>query len=299
MEKKEVHIVDVAPRDGLQNEKKIIPTYAKIRFVEMLVDAGIDELEVTSFVSTKTIPQLADAEEVFKKIKKKEGIIYSCLVPTVKGLERALSVGVKKVVFFIGASETFNLKNLNSTIEDSLKNFKKMKEICDENKITIKASISTCFECPFTGRVMPSQVIKIIDRLAEMDITEFVICDTVGVATPPEVEKLIWEIQKNYDLKNFSLHMHDTYDLAVACVYKAFEMGIRRFETSAGGLGGCPNAPGARGNLATEVLYHLFERMGVHTRINKKKFYEAIDFISNYLPDRKINVFKEIEVCKT
>jgi hydroxymethylglutaryl-CoA lyase len=274
-----VYIIEVGPRDGLQNIKTFIPTEIKAEFVRLLVDAGVKELEVSSFVSTKSIPQLADAEKLFCMLEKKKGVVYSGLVPTLKGLERAINASVSKVVFFISVSDEFNRKNLNASISDTLKQFVVMKDVCNKRGIEIKVSISNCFYCPFTGYVEPVRVLKLLKILKNMGLSEFVLCDTTGTATPKDVEKLLFMINDKFGLNNFSLHMHNTYGFAIACIYKAFEIGIRKFEASAGGLGGCPNAPGATGNIATEVLCNFFEKMGVVTDISLEKIIKARDFI--------------------
>lgn len=278
-----IYIVDVGPRDGLQNIPNFIPTTIKAEFINLIVSAGVKELEITSFVSPKAIPQLSDADELLKIIDKEEDVIYSCLVPTLKGLERAISAGVRKVVFFIGVSQEFNKKNLNSSIEDTLKNFSIMKRICDENKIIVKASLSTCFYCPYTGYVEPKKVLEVLKSLVKIGLEEFILCDTTGTATPKDIEKLIFEIKKYYESNNFGLHMHNTYGFALACIYKAYELGIRKFESSTGGLGGCPNAPGATGNIATEVLCNFFEKMGINTGINVEKIIKASEFINKHI----------------
>ncbi len=275
-----INIIEVGPRDGLQNIQTFIPTEVKAEFIKLIADAGIKELEVTSFVSPKTIPQLSDAEKLICMLEKREGVVYSCLVPTLKGLERAINASVSKVVFFISVTEEFNRKNLNASVSDTLKQFEAMKDVCDKRGIDIKVSISNCFYCPFTGYVEPVRVLKLLKILVKMGLCEFVLCDTTGTATPKDVEKLLLMINDEIGLDNFSLHMHNTYGFALACIYKAFELGIRKFEASTGGLGGCPNAPGATGNIATEVLCNFFERMGVVTGISLEKIIKASDFIS-------------------
>jgi hydroxymethylglutaryl-CoA lyase len=179
MKKSKIHIIEVGPRDGLQNIQKFIPTEIKKDFINLIIESGVKELEVTSFVSPKAIPQLSDAEKLMSILEYKEDVIYSCLVPTLKGLERAINSGVKKVVFFVGASNEFNKKNLNADIDQTISNFKEMKKICDEIDISVKGSISTSFYCPYTGYVSPEKVLKVIDLLFEIGIKELIICDTV------------------------------------------------------------------------------------------------------------------------
>lgn len=282
-----INIIEVGPRDGIQNIEKFIPTEIKCKFINHLVDSGVKELEVTSFVSPKAIPQLSDAEKLMSMLENKEGVIYSCLVPTMKGLERAISSGVKKVVFFVGASNEFNRKNLNADIEETISHFKAMKKVCDDSKITTKASISTCFYCPYTGYVTPENVLKVMNMLSEMGVHEIILCDTVGTATPKDVELLLEELLKHYKVEPLGLHMHNTYGFALTCIYKAFEMGVRKFESSAGGIGGCPNAPGATGNIATEILVNFFHKMDIETGISLEKIEKAISVIEDFIEKDK------------
>lgn len=282
-----IHIIEVGPRDGLQNIEKVIPTEIKCKFIKALIEAGIRELEITSFVSPKAVPQLSDAENLVSMLEKRDDVIYSCLVPTIRGLERALSAGVKKVVFFVGASNEFNRRNLNADIEETISNFKIMKKICDENRIKIKGSISTAFYCPYRGYVSPEDVLRVMNMLNDMEINEIILCDTVGYATPKDVEMLLDKIFKCYKPESLGLHMHNTYGFALACIYKAFEMGVNKFESSVGGLGGCPNAPGATGNIATEILVNFFHRMGIDTGISLEGVEKAVSIIESFIEQDK------------
>lgn len=285
--KEKINIIEVGPRDGLQNVEKFIPTEIKCKFINQLVSSGIKELEVTSFVSPKAIPQLSDAEKLMSLLENKEGVTYSCLVPTMKGLERAISSGVKKIVFFVAASNEFNKKNLNAGIKETIANFKEMKKICDKNNITVKGSISTSFYCPYSGYVKPTNVLNVMNMLSDMGISEITLCDTVGTATPKDVEILLSTILKYYKSLFLGLHMHNTYGFALACIYKAFEMGIRKFESSAGGIGGCPNAPGATGNIATEILVNFFHKMGIETGISLEGLENAFRVIEGFIEKDK------------
>ncbi len=281
--KNSVKIIEVGPRDGLQNEKLLVPSELKIKFIRLLIQAGIKELEITSFVSPKVIPQLADAKDVLEGIKDVRDVEISVLIPNLNGLKRALDTSFTKAVFFVAASESFNQKNLNSSIENSLSQFKNMKKICDEKGIKIKASLSTAFECPFEGAIEPEKVAKVVDKIKNIGIEEITLCDTMGVVAPPEVEKLLTYLEKRFDIKSFGLHIHNTMGCAIASVYKGYEMGIRKFESSAGGLGGCPNSPGAAGNLSTEDVVYLFHRAGVETGINLTNLIKASKFIESLL----------------
>lgn len=278
-----VKIIEVGPRDGLQNEPTFVSTEAKIEFINLLSEAGFYEIETTSFVNPKNIPQLADSIDVFNGINKNKGTVYSCLVPNLTGLKNAFKVPFQKAVFFVGASESFNKKNVNMTVDESLQKFEEMAKICKENGWSMRGSISTAFVCPFEGAVAPEKVAKIIDVFLNLGIKEISLCDTVGVITPKEVERLLLYLSKLYPLSSFSLHLHNTMGIASASIYKGYEMGIRCFEASVGGLGGCPNAPGAAGNLATEELVYLFEKMGIRTNLKFDKIIQAAFFIESKL----------------
>ncbi|GAB4434555.1 MAG: hydroxymethylglutaryl-CoA lyase [bacterium] len=278
-----VKIIEVGPRDGLQNEQVFVPTEAKIEFINLLAEAGFSEIETTSFVNPKTIPQLSDAKEVLNGIKRRPQTAYSCLIPNLKGLKNAFSVPFQKAVFFVAASETFNKKNVNMSIAESFEMFKEMTKVCSDNGWAIRGSISTAFVCPFEGSVEYDNVARVIDNFMELGVKELSLCDTIGIVSPKEVEGLLYYLEKRYSLIDFSLHLHNTKGCAIASVYKGYELGIRTFETSVGGLGGCPNAPGAAGNLATEEVVYLFERTGVKTDIDFEKLLKAAFFIESRL----------------
>lgn len=283
MTKDKVKIIEVGPRDGLQNEAVFVPTEAKIKFINLLSSAGFEEIETTSFVNPNAIPQLADAEDVLNGIERNEKTIFSCLVPNLRGLERAFPLPFQKAVFFVGASETFNKKNVNMSVAQSFKLFREMAKVCKERGWGMRGSISTAFVCPYEGEVKWESVAKVIDQFLSLEIYEISLCDTIGVVSPKEVEGLLLHLEKRYPLKLFSLHLHDTMGCALASLYKGYEIGIRTFETSVGGLGGCPYAPGASGNLASEVAVYLFERLGVDTGIDLNRLVKAGFFIEERL----------------
>ena len=263
--KESVRIVEVSPRDGLQNEKIDIPLAAKVSLIEGLAEAGLKDIEATSFVSPKWVPQLADADDLWPLLP--SGPTYSALVPNLKGWLRAKALGVTYASFFTAASEAFTLKNINMSIEDSLAAMAEVMAAAGAG-VKFRAYVSTAFECPYSGRVAPSQVATVVQKLFELGISEISIGDTTGVAVPSEVHDLIRVLEEVVDLDRLAFHFHDTRGTAVANVAKAFEMGIRSFDSSAGGLGGCPYAPGAGGNVATDDLIYFFERSGVSTGIN-------------------------------
>lgn len=257
-----IRIVEVGPRDGLQNEARQLPTDVKIRFVDALSESGLQEIEVSSFVSPRWIPQLADAEAVCAGIRRAPGVVYMALVPNTQGLARAERARVDKVAVFTAASETFSLKNTNATIAETLARFEPVITRAAE---PVRGYISTAFHCPFEGPVLPAKVLEVARSLLELGCSELSIGDTIGKATPDEVTRLLEQlIPVAGGTSRLALHFHDTFGRAVANVHAAFAMGIRTFDSSAGGIGGCPYAPGAPGNISTQALVQAFPgRTGV------------------------------------
>ncbi|MBO8170860.1 MAG: hydroxymethylglutaryl-CoA lyase [Bacillaceae bacterium] len=269
-----VTIVEVGPRDGLQNEKQPIPTEDKVAFINHLSETGLTRIEITSFVNPKWIPQLSDAVEVAREIKRKPGITYSALVPNMKGLERAVEAGVDEVAVFMSASQSHNKSNINKTIEETYPVLQEVVEAAGQKGIPVRGYVSTAFGCPYEGDVAPEQVIKVIDRLLEMGCQEISIGDTIGVANPRQVQAFLKLLLKQVDPERIALHFHDTRGTALANILAAMDMGITTFDSSLGGLGGCPYAPGASGNVATEDLVYMLNSMGVETAINLDKLAE-------------------------
>jgi hydroxymethylglutaryl-CoA lyase len=266
-----VKIVEVGPRDGLQNEKMQIPTADKIRYIDLLSDAGLPVIEATSFVSPKAIPQLADADEVFRSIRKREGVTYLVLVPNERGLERALGAGVEAIAVFTAASETFTQRNINMSIEESLATFRGVVKRARERGLWIRGYISTCFGCPYEGAVPVANVVRVAEALAEMGTDEISIGDTIGVATPNQVVEVCAALQERMPVERLAMHFHDTRGTALANVVAALQMQISTFDASSGGLGGCPYAPGASGNVATEDVLYLLHGMGIETGVDLEK----------------------------
>lgn len=268
-------IIEVGPRDGLQNEKIPIPTDVKLRFIGQLAAAGLSEIEATSFVSPKWVPQLGDAAELWPQLP--TGPSYSALVPNIKGLERALSVGVRRISVFTAASDAFTQKNINMTVEQSLDVFHEVirafeaAEDEDHDEVhsprSVRGYVSTAFECPYAGRMDPGKVASVVDRLFEMGVDEVSIGDTIGVAAPTEVRALAKALEGR-PKERIAWHFHDTRGTAIANASAALDLGFERFDSSAAGLGGCPYAPGAGGNLATEDLVYFLERSGLATGID-------------------------------
>jgi isopropylmalate/homocitrate/citramalate synthase len=266
-----VKIVEVGPRDGLQNEKAHIPTADKIRYIDLLSDSGLAVIEATSFVSPKAIPQLADADEVYRAIKKRDGVTYLVLVPNEKGLNRAIDAGVRSIAVFTAASETFTKRNINMSIEESLDVFGAVTRRAREAGMWVRGYISTCFGCPYEGKVPVENVVRVAESLAEMGMDEISIGDTIGVATPNQVVELSAALESHLPVERLAMHFHDTRGTALANIVAALEMQIATFDASSGGLGGCPYAPGASGNVATEDVLYLLHGMGIETGVDLDK----------------------------
>lgn len=279
-----VRVVEVGPRDGLQNEKAQIPTEQKIVFISMLAEAGLPVVEATSFVSPRAIPQLSDASTVMAGLQRRPSTDYPVLVPNLKGMERALVAGVRSVSVFTAASESFTRHNINATIAESLANFRPVVALAQQEGIAVRGYISTVFGCPYEGAVDPEAVLTVAQSLLEMGIGELSLGDTIGVATPNQVVDVLSLLLENaIPLERLAVHFHDTRGTALANVLMALQMGIRTVDSSAGGLGGCPYAPGAAGNLATEDLLYMLHGMGIETGVDLEKVVAATRFIAPLL----------------
>lgn len=280
---KQVRVVEVAPRDGLQNEKQTVPAETKVRFIEMLADAGLPVVEPTSFVSPKWVPQLADAAEVMAQLHRLPGVRYPVLVPNAKGLERAIEAGAKEIALFTAASETFCLRNMNMTIEQSLNGFRELMPQARSAKLWIRVYISTAFVCPYEGTISPKQVMQTVTPLQEMGPDEYSIGDTIGAAVPTQVARLTEQLLTSIPVEQLAYHFHDTRGTALANVLTALQRGISIFDSSAGGLGGCPFAPGAAGNLATEDLIYMLDGMNIETGVSIDKVAKASLYLLKHL----------------
>ena len=253
-----VRLTEVGPRDGLQNEPKPIPTDVKVAFVDALSDAGYEEIEVSAFVSPEWVPQLADAEEVFARIRRRASTVYSALVPNERGLERAVLARAGKIAVFTAASETFNRKNVNASIQESIERFKPVVEGARRSALSVRGYVSTAFWCPYEGKIEAQAVVDVVRRLLDLGVDEISLGDTIGKAIPAEVMELLDLLLDHIDQDRIVMHFHDTYGTAIANVFASYERGIAAFDSSAGGVGGCPFAPGAAGNVATEdVIWAL------------------------------------------
>ncbi len=283
-----VKLVDVGPRDGLQNEKQTVPAAIKIELVHRLQDAGLTEIEVTSFVSPKWVPQMADNAEVMAGIQRKAGVRYSALTPNMKGFEAALQSKPDEIVVFAAASEAFSHKNINCSIEESIERFAPVVEAARKAGIDVRGAMSCVVGCPYEGEVPPSSVERLAQLMKGIGVQHVGVADTIGVGTPKKVQAAMEATLKHYDLNDVSGHFHDTYGQAVGNTLASLEMGVWQFDTSVAGLGGCPYAKGATGNVATEDVVYMLHGMGIETGIDLDKLVDAGAFISDFL-QRKSN----------
>jgi hydroxymethylglutaryl-CoA lyase len=278
-----VKIVEVGPRDGLQNEKQTIPAEVKIRLVDMLSDAGFPNIEAASFVSPKWVPQMASSAEVMAGIARRPGTMYSALAPNMKGFDAALAAGVDEVVIFGAASEAFSQKNINCSIAESIERFRDVAEATKQHGLKLRAAVSCAFGCPYQGEVPIDAVRDVVARLCALGCDEIDIADTIGVATPRKVHAVMQAAMREFPLEGLSGHFHDTYGQAVANIYASLEVGIAIFHSSVAGLGGCPYAKGATGNVATEDVLYLMQGLGIETGVDLDKVVDAGQFIAQHL----------------
>jgi hydroxymethylglutaryl-CoA lyase len=278
-----VTVVEVGPRDGLQNEGVRIATADKVAFVDRLSAAGCPVVEVSAFVSPKWVPQMADASEVFAAIARRRGTRYTALVPNLAGLDRALAAGVDEVAIFAAASETFSRRNINQSIEESLAAYAKVCAQASTAGLRVRGYLSCCFGCPFEGPVAPTQVAQVAGRLRDLGVYEVAVSDTIGIAHPGQVPGVLEAVARRVPLAEVALHFHDTRGTALANVLAGLDAGVTTFDSAAGGLGGCPYAPGAAGNLATEDLLYALHGLGIETGIALDGVLAASTFIEGRL----------------
>jgi hydroxymethylglutaryl-CoA lyase len=290
-----VTVYEVGPRDGLQNESRHVPTADKIRFIDALVDAGLQRIEITSFVSPRWIPQLADAVEVARGVQRRDGVIFSALVPNRRGFEAAQAAGMREIAVFMSASETHNKKNVNKTIADTLKAFEDVVPHATAAGMPVRAYLSTSFGCPYEGEVDPQRVVELCRDLRGLGVYQISVSDTIGVANPRQVEDVLTRVLAENPLPSVAVHFHDTQGTALANCYVAMQMGITTIDSSVGGLGGCPYAPGAAGNLATDDLVGMLHSMGVATGVDLDKLVEAsrlaAAFVGHDLPSKYLKAY--------
>ncbi len=285
-----VTIYEVGPRDGLQNEARQVPTAEKIRFIDALVAAGLHNIEITSFVSPKWIPQLADGGEVARGVRRPTGVRMSALVPNRRGLDAAMASGMKEVAVFLSASETHNKKNVNKTIDETLAAFAEVVPPALAAGLKVRAYVSTVFGCPYEGDVDTRSVLHLSGKLIEMGVYQISLGDTIGVANPKQVEEVLGKVLEQHPADRLAVHFHDTQGTALANCLVSLTMGIRTLDSSAGGLGGCPYAPGASGNLATEDLVAMLHGMGIETGVDLDRLVDAsrlaTAFVGHDLPSK-------------
>jgi hydroxymethylglutaryl-CoA lyase len=286
---KRVKLVEVGPRDGLQNEKDEIPTAVKIALVDRLTDAGFPAIEVTSFVSPKWVPQMADNAQVMAGIRRRPGVTYSVLTPNMKGFEAALASSPDEVVIFGAASEAFSQRNINCSIAESIERFRPVADAARANGIKVRGAISVALGCPYQGEVPISSVVDVARRLADLGCHEFDVADTIGVGTPGRTRAVMEAVAAAVPLASMSGHFHDTYGMALANIYAALEVGVAIFHSSVAGLGGCPYAKGATGNVASEDVVYMLDGLDIDTGVDLGKLVAIGQWISGELGRKSIS----------
>ncbi len=280
---KQVKIVDVSPRDGLQNEKQVIDLATKLELIERLGQSGIKNIEVTGFVSPKWVPQLADSSQLCKQLMHHNTINYSALVPNLKGMELACTGSLKEVAVFTAASESFTQRNINCTIEESLERFKPVMLLARENNIKVRGYVSCVLGCPYEGEINPSKVAEVTEKLFDLGCYEVSLGDTIGTGTPLKAQKMLIQCMKIASIDSLALHFHNTYGQALANIYACLELGAQIIDASVAGLGGCPYAKGASGNVATEDVIYMLNGMGIETGIDLELLLKTGQWISQKL----------------
>lgn len=287
-----VFVTEVGPRDGLQSEGADIPTRDKVELVNLLARTGVHRIEVTSFAHPKLVPSMADAEAVMRDMERRPGVVYSGLVPNVRGAERAVSAGVDQINVVLSATEAFNNRNLNMSISDSVESYRGVAEVARSAGLSAMVGLSVCFGCPYEGAVAPQQVLGVVERLVDVGLEEIALADTIGVANPGQVSLLVGAVRARWPRLTLGLHFHDTRGLAVANVLAGLEAGVARYEGSVGGIGACPFAPGATGNVCTEDVVHMLEGMGIRTGIDLDALIECArrvrEIVGHEVPSRMV-----------
>ncbi|CAG9329468.1 unnamed protein product [Blepharisma stoltei] len=274
-----VTIKEMGPRDGLQNEKSVVSTDTKVQFINRLSQCGYKSIEVTSFVSPKAVPQMADNYQVFQQIQKFEGISYPVLTPNMKGYDAAIQAGAKEVAVFTGASETFCQKNINCSIEESIRRFLPIMEKANDNNVQVRGYVSCVMGCPFEGDIDPAAVRQVAKRLNEIGCYEISLGDTIGIGTPEKTIAMLHEVLQEVPLEKLALHCHNTYGRAIQNILTGLEMGVSIVDSSIASLGGCPYAPGATGNVSTEDVVYVLSQLGVETGLDLQKLEETANWI--------------------
>jgi hydroxymethylglutaryl-CoA lyase len=280
---KYVRIGEAGARDGLQNEKQVVPTAVKVELIERLADAGLSDIEAGSFVSPKWVPQMADSDEVIARIKRKSGVTYGALVPNMQGYARAQAAGIKEIGIFTAATESFTKANINCTIAESIERFRPVVEAAKKDGVRIRAAVSCALGCPFEGEVAPAKVAEVAKMLDDLGVDDVDLADTIGVGTPAKAQRMLAAAAERVPMEKLSIHFHDTYGQALANTLACLELGVGAVDSAVGGLGGCPFAPGATGNVATEDVVYMLHGMGIETGIDLDKLIDAAFFISDHL----------------
>lgn len=280
---KYVKVVEVGPRDGLQNEAKQIPLEVKVELIDRLSDTGLPAVEAGAFVSPKWVPQMADSAEVFRRIKQKPGVSYPVLVPNVKGLELALAAGAQEIAVFGAASETFSQRNINCSIDESLERFARVADAAQSAGLKVRGYVSCVLGCPYEGEIEPKAVARVAEALIGIGCYEVSLGDTIGVGTPTKAQAMMEAVARQVDIRHLAAHFHDTYGQALANLLAVLQMGVSVVDCSVSGLGGCPYAPGAAGNVATEDVVYMLQGLGIETHVDLDKLVEAGAFISTHL----------------
>ncbi len=278
-----IRLFEVGARDGLQNEKEVVPADIKVELIERLVEAGASAIETGSFVSPKWVPQMADTADVMASLNRRDDVIYSVLTPNMKGYEGAVASKADEIEIFSGASEIFSQKNINCTIDESLERFKPVMEAAKKDGLPVRASVSCAFGSPFGEEITPAMVADVSKKLYDMGAYEVSIADTIGVGTPIQTKQVLEAVADVIPLEVIGVHFHDTYGQALANLHAALELGVQRLDSSVAGLGGCPYAPGATGNVATEDVVYMLDGMGIDSGIDLKKLVKTAWFISDFL----------------
>lgn len=292
----DITLYEVGPRDGLQNEKEIISTDVKLALIEKLAGCGFTKIEAASFVSPKWVPQMADHLEVMQGVTEHQGLTYSALTPNIRGLEGAISTNIKEVAIFGAASESFSQKNINCSIEESLERFAPVLERAKAQNIQVRGYVSCVVGCPYEGKISPIEVARVAEKMMDMGCYEISLGDTIGVGTPKDISDMLEEVSKAVSYDNLALHCHDTYGQALANILTGLERGITTFDSSVAGLGGCPYAAGASGNVASEDVLYMMNGLGLKTGVDMDKLIDVAWYISDALgrkPNSKLAIAQQ------
>lgn len=294
-----VRIVEVGPRDGLQNEKNIVPANVKVAFINMLSDSGLRTIEAGAFVSPKWVPQMADTADVFAAITKKAGVSYPVLVPNAKGMESAVAAGVKEIAVFAAASESFSQKNINCSIAESIERFKPVIDAAKQHGIAVRGYVSCVLGCPYEGEIAPAAVVHVAKELFGLGCYEISLGDTIGIGTPVKTRLLLQAVKKEIPVPHIAAHFHDTYGQALANLVIALEEGVSVIDSAAAGLGGCPYAKGASGNVSTEDVLYMLHGMGIETGVNIEKIVAAGRFIADAVGKSPVSKVAQVYAARS